>query len=125
MTRTTTDLEAATRTFYSELDANDPEVFSRRLTPDAVFAFNDVEPVSGTDGIAGFVGAWKGNFNSVTHGLDNIVVDDAKSTAGVEITVAYVFPDSTAVDVKGCSFLEFDGDRIRGWRVYVDTSRLT
>jgi hypothetical protein len=27
--------------------------------------------------------------------------------------------------VKGCSFLDFTADGISGWRVYVDTSRLS
>lgn len=125
MTQATGELEAATRAFYVELDANDPEVFQRRLAPDAEFAFNDVDPVTGVDAIASFVGGWKGNFQAVEHELNNIIVDPFSTTAGVEITVLYVFPDGNEVRVKGCSFLGFSGDRIVGWRVYVDTSRLS
>lgn len=67
MTRTTLDLDAAVRTFYAEIDANHPDVFRRRFTTDARFAFNDVPPVAGADPITEFVAAWKGNFRSVTH----------------------------------------------------------
>ena len=121
----TGELEAATRAFYAELDANDHEVFQQRFAPDAEFAFNDVDPVTGVDEIAGFVEGWKGNFQAVEHELNNIIVDPSSTTAGVEITVRYVFPNGEEVIVKGCAFLGFSGGRIVGWRVYVDTSRLS
>ena len=125
MTQAMLDIDGATRAYYAEIDANDPEVFRRRLTPDAVLAFNDVDPVSGPDAITNFVAAWKGNFRSVTHELVSLTVDDAQNRAGVEIVVSYVFPEGNEVKVKGCSFVDFDGESISGWRVYVDTSRLT
>jgi limonene-1,2-epoxide hydrolase len=125
MTQATTDLESATREFYAELDANDPDVFPRRLAPDAVFAFNDVDPVSGVQEISDFVGSWKGNFKSVTHDIVGITANPVHATAAVELVVSYVFPDNREVKVKGCSFLDFAGDRITGWRLYVDTSRLS
>jgi limonene-1,2-epoxide hydrolase len=125
MTTTVDNIESTVRAFYAELDANDPQAFDRRLAPDAVFAFNDVDPVKGVQEIAGFVGAWKSNFRSVTHAIEAITVDTDRSRTGVEITVAYVFPDGRDVKVKGCSFLDVTADRIIGWRVYVDTSRLS
>lgn len=124
MTQTVTDLDGAVRAFYAELDANDQGVFARRLGAGAVFAFNDVDPVTGVDEIAAFVGAWKSNFTSVTHEIVGIAADPATGTAGVELVVTYVFPDSRQVKVNGCSFLDVADDRITGWRVYVDTSRL-
>lgn len=124
MTQSVPDLDGAVRAFYAELDANDQSVFGRRLAPDAVFAFNDVDPVGGADEIATFVGAWKANFTSVTHDIVGITADAASNTAGVELVVIYVFPDGRQVTVKGCSFLDIAADRITGWRVYVDTSRL-
>jgi hypothetical protein len=125
MTQATLDIDGATRAFYSEIDADDPEVFRRRLTADAVFAFNDVEPVTGPDAITEFVAAWKGNFRSVTHDLAALTVDDAHNRVGVEIVVTYVFPDGNEVTVKGSSFVDFAGASISGWRVYVDTTRLS
>src|SRR5215217_9133360 len=124
MTQTTTDLETATRVFYEALDANDPDAFEHHLASGAVFAFNDVDPVTGVQPISDFVGAWKGNFRSVTHDLAGITVDPERERAGVEIVVSYVFPDDREVRVKGCSFLDFSDGRITGWRVYVDVSRL-
>ncbi|GAA4558814.1 hypothetical protein GCM10023175_65670 [Pseudonocardia xishanensis] len=124
MTQATLDIDGATRAYYAEIDANDPEVFRRRLTPDAVFAFNDLDPVNGPDAITDFVAAWKSNFRSVTHELSSLTVDDAESRVGVEIVVSYVFPDGNEVKVKGCSFVQFEGESISGWRVYVDTSQL-
>jgi limonene-1,2-epoxide hydrolase len=125
MTTTVDNIESTVRAFYAELDANDPQAFDRRLTPDAVFAFNDVDPVKGVQEIAGFVGAWKSNFRSVTHNIDAITVDPDRSRIGIEITVTYAFLDGRDVKVKGCSFLDIAADRITGWRVYVDTSRLS
>jgi len=125
MTQTTTDLESTTRAFYREVDANDPDVFRRRLADTAVFAFNDLDPVTGIEAIDAFVSTWKGNFQSVLHGLDNLVVDPEKNTVAVEITVAYIFPDGNEVKVKGSSFVEFANGDIVSWRVYVDTSRLS
>ena len=125
MTQATTNLDSATRAFYDALDANDPDTFERHLAPDAVFAFNDVDPVTGVQQIGDFVGAWKGNFKSVTHDITGITVDPERERAGIEIVVSYVFPDDREVRVKGCSFLDFSADRITGWRVYVDTTRLS
>jgi hypothetical protein len=125
MTQTTTDIDAAARTFYAELDANDPTVYERRLTTDAVFAFNDTEPVAGSSAIGQFIDAWKGNFTSVTHEIVSITANTQQGAAGVEVIVKYVFPDGNAVDLKGCSFLDFTGDKVRSYRVYIDTSRLS
>ena len=125
MTQATTNLDSAVRAFYADLDANDPDAFERHLAPDAVFAFNDVDPVTGVQQISDFVGAWKGSFQSVTHDLSGIAVDTGQERVGVEIVVAYVFPDDREVRVKGCSFLDFSAGRITGWRVYVDTTRLS
>lgn len=124
MTQATADIRSVTHAFYTEVDANDPEVFARRFAADGEFAFNDEAPVTGPEAIAGFVGAWKGNFRSVTHELTGLTVDDEQHRVGVEIVVLYVFPDGREISVKGCSFLDFAGESIRSWRVYVDTSRL-
>jgi limonene-1,2-epoxide hydrolase len=125
MTQTTTDLETATRVFYEALDANDPDAFEHHLASGAVFAFNDVDPVTGVQEISDFVGAWKGNFRSVSHHIADITADSTRERTGVEIIVSYVFPDDREVKVKGCSFLDFSDGRITGWRVYVDVSRLS
>jgi hypothetical protein len=125
MTQATTNLDSAARAYYTALDANDPGAFERHLAPEAVFAFNDVDPVRGVQPISEFVGAWKGNFKSVTHELVGLTVDQERERVGIEIVVSYVFPDDREVKVKGCSFLDFSADGITGWRVYVDTSRLS
>ena len=124
MTQTNFDYSTAATDFYRELDANQADVFERRLTVDAVFAFNDYDPVPGRDAIAAFVGDWKANFQSVTHEIGRMTIDPEKRSVGVELTVAYAFTDGRVVKIKGCSFLDFDGERISGYRVYVDTSRL-
>jgi hypothetical protein len=125
MTQATTDFDSATRAFYDDLDANDPGTFQRHLAPGAVFAFNDVDPVTGVPQIGDFVGAWKGNFKSVTHGIAAIAGDPGRGTAAIELVVSYIFPDDREVKVKGCSFLDFAAAGITGWRVYVDTTRLS
>jgi ketosteroid isomerase-like protein len=125
MTRASLDPDTVTRGFYADLDANDPDVFQRWLAPEAEFSFNDLDPVVGVGAIADFVGAWKDNFASVTHDLANLASDLTIHTVGVEIVVRYEFRDGRHVDVKGCSFLDVAGERITGWRVYVDTSRLS
>ncbi|MFE5699100.1 nuclear transport factor 2 family protein [Rhodococcus koreensis] len=124
MTQTVFDYSAAATDFYRELDSNEPDVFERRLTIDAVFAFNDYDPVPGRDAIAAFVGDWKANFASLTHEIIRVTADPVQCAVGVELTVAYQFPDGRVEKIKGCSFLDFAGDRISGYRVYVDTSRL-
>jgi ketosteroid isomerase-like protein len=122
MTRATSD---PVRAFYADLDANLGDVFARRLAPEVRFTFNDLEPVVGVAAIAEFVGSWKSNFTSVSHDLVNFTVDSVTHTVGVEIVVRYEFQDGRSVDVKGCSFLDVSDEGITGWRVYVDTSRLS
>jgi hypothetical protein len=109
MTQVATDLSAAARSFYTELDSGDPGFFQRRLSSEAVFAFNDLEPVTGSEAIGEFVTAWKSNFHSLTHEIVAITVDPARGTAALELLVTYVFPDSRQVRLKVCSFLDFAG----------------
>jgi ketosteroid isomerase-like protein len=123
MTQSTTELAAASRTFYTDLDAGGPGAYAR-LTEDAVFAFNDADPVVGNTAIGQFIDVWKANFRSVTHEIVKITADIENRSAGVEVIVRYVFKDGTSVDLKGSSFLDFVGGKVSGYRVYVDTSRL-
>ena len=108
MTQATTDFDSATRAFYDDLDANDPGTFQRHLAPGAVFAFNDVDPVTGVQQISDFVGAWKGNFKSVTHGIAAIAGDPGRGTAAIELVVSYIFPDDREVKVV------LHGERLSG-----------
>jgi ketosteroid isomerase-like protein len=124
MTQRTFDYITAATDFYRELDANVSEVFERRFTPDAVFAFNNLDPVTGRDAIGKFIGDWKANFKSVTHEIIETTVDPVKQIIGVEVIVAYAFTDGKVVELKGCSFLGFTDDRINSYRVYVDTTAL-
>jgi ketosteroid isomerase-like protein len=125
MKASTFDYKTAAVSFYSDMDADDPEVFERWLAPTAVFAFNDVKPVVGRGQIASFIGDWKSNFKSIAHEIDNVTVDASKQAAGIEVRVSYAFLDGRVVILKGCSFLDFDEERITGYRVYIDTSSLS
>jgi ketosteroid isomerase-like protein len=124
MTQATTELDSLTRTFYAEVDANDPDVFLRRFTADADFCFNDLDPVTGPEAITAFVSAWKANFRSLTHDLVRLTVDHEARRVGTEIEVTYVFPDGREVQVNGSSFLDYADGSITGWRVYVDKTKL-
>ncbi len=125
MTQATTDLGAASRSFYADLDANDPDLLIQRLADDAVFAFNDHEPVTGAAEIAEFIGTFKGGFRSITHDVVSTTADQQRGSAGVEVVVTYALLDGRDVRLKGCSFLDFAGDRVTGYRVYIDTSQLS
>jgi len=125
MTTTTVDIEQRTRDFYREIDANDPEVFTRRFVQDSVFTFNDIEPVIGADAISAFVTAWKNNFEAILHQLDTLTIDTVSDRVGTEISVTYVFPDGRNVSVKGSSFIQFVDGSISRWSVYVDKSNLS
>jgi hypothetical protein len=89
-----------------------------------VFEFNDFPAVTGPNGVADMVAAWKSGFQSVVHDLRNVIVDSETSTTVAEIAVGYVFPDGTPLAVRGCSISTYDDEGLMtGWRVYVDTSR--
>src|SRR5690349_5385116 len=108
MTQTAADLGSLTRTFYAEVDANDPKVFHRRFAETAAFRFNDLDPVIGPEAITSFVGAWKANFRALTHDLERVTVDPDERRVGTEILVTYVFPDGREVKVHGSSFVDYD-----------------
>ena len=120
----TIDLASAARTFYCELDANDPEVFDRLLAADARFTFNALEAVTGVNAIGGFVSDWKSNFDALLHDVDNLTIDTITNTVAIELAAKYIFHDGRQVDLKGWAVLEYLNDLIVSWRVYVDTSRL-
>ena len=118
------EIETQTRAFYEAVDANEPAAFERHLTPDAVFAFNNLPPVTGVREITDFVAAWKANFSAVIHDLANMAVDEQRARVGLEIVVTYVFTDDRKVAVNGSSFLDFRDGLISAWNVYVDVTSL-
>nr|WP_306238459.1 nuclear transport factor 2 family protein [Ornithinimicrobium sp. HY1745] len=119
-----TQLRRATDAFYADVDTDDPAVFPRHLQPNATFRFNSEEPVPGVDNIRQAVEVWKGNFASVRHEIRDVTVDQGKAQVGVELVVTYTALNDEATVVKGASFVTFNDDLIKDWRVYVDTSGL-
>ena len=119
------DLRRRVARFYRDIDSNDREAFSRWLTGDAVFVFNDTDPATGPAAIDDFVSTWKAGFTSVTHQIVATVVDGENACVAVELIVRYAFHSGREVTLRGCSFLDFADDLISGWRVYLDTTRLS
>ncbi|WP_109472031.1 nuclear transport factor 2 family protein [Ornithinimicrobium cavernae] len=117
-------LRQRTEAFYAGVDTDDSAAFPEHLHADAVFRFNSTVPVPGMREVQEAVDGWKANFAKVTHEITDLTIDQSLGQVGVELVVTYSGHDGGQTIVKGASFLTFQGDLIKDWRVYVDTSGL-
>ena len=93
------------------------------LTPDAVFQLGGNPPVQGRESIQAVVAEVFRAFNSVNHTLRQAY--ELSSVLMYEADVRYDYRDGRVVTIPYANVLQFTGDRVHGYRIYIDLSSLT
>ena len=107
---------------FAAIDAKDTEAFLGYLTEDAVFRFGSAPPVQGREAIRVAVG---GFFQSIA-GCSHVVNRTASAGDALicEGEVTYHRHDGTDVTLPFTDVLEYTGDRIRHYKIYIDIAPL-
>lgn len=105
---------------FADIDAFDPDKFVAHLTEDVVFRFGNAEPAVGRAAVREAVAG----FFSTIDGLSRHILDvyDVGDTAVARIDVEYKRKDGKSVTVPDADILEFDGDLVRDWQIYIDVA---
>jgi ketosteroid isomerase-like protein len=103
---------------FADIDAFDPDKFVAHLTEDVVFRFGNGEPTIGRAAVREAVAG----FFSTIDGLAHHILDlyDAGDTTIARIDVEYKRKDGKSVSVPNADILEFEGDLVRNWQIYID-----
>ncbi len=107
---------------FAAIDAKDTTAFLGYLTEDAVFRFGSAPPVRGCDAIGAAVGGFFGTIAGCTHVIDRTLVQD--DTLVCEGVVTYRRHDGSEVSLPFTDVLEYAGDRIRHYKIYIDIAPL-
>jgi ketosteroid isomerase-like protein len=103
---------------FADIDAFDPDLFVRNLTPDAVFRFANAEPIIGREAIRETVAGVFSTIDGLKHNIKNIW--EVGDTTIVQIDVEYRRKDGKSVTVPNADILVYDGDLVRDWQIYID-----
>jgi ketosteroid isomerase-like protein len=105
---------------FADIDSFDADRFVAHLTDDAVFTFANAEPAVGRDSITGAVTGFFGSIDGLTHHIREVY--EFGDTVIVKIDVEYVRKDGKRVTVPNADVLEFEGDLVRDWQIYIDVT---
>ena len=107
---------------FDAVDAMDIERFLDVHTDDGNLIFGNRPPVQGKAEMSEQIQAFWRAIAGVRH--DIVRVGVAVATVFVESVVTYKRLDGRSVGVACCDVFEFDGDRIRQTRAYLDQSQI-
>lgn len=105
---------------FADIDSMIADKFLAHLTEDVVFRFGNAEPAVGRAAVREAVAG----FFSTIDGLSHHILDvyDVGDTAVARIDVEYKRKDGKSVTVPDADILEFDGDLVRDWQIYIDVA---
>jgi ketosteroid isomerase-like protein len=106
---------------FADIDAFDPDKFVAHLTEDVVFRFGNAEPAVGRAAVREAVAGFFSTIDGLTHHiLDVYDAGEAGNTVIARIDVEYKRKDGKSVTVPNADILEFEGDLVRKWQIYID-----
>lgn len=107
---------------FAAIDRKDTEAFVDFLAQDAEFRFGAAAPVRGRAQVAEAVDQFFASIAALSHRLDKVF--DAGDSLAVEGEVTYTRHDRTEVTLPFINAFDLDGERIAGYRIYVDIGPL-
>jgi hypothetical protein len=119
------ELEAGLRTMYERIDATDPAVFADLFAADGALVFNGGVVARTPAEILAFIRAREAEFARIVHHIDTVFSDPVARIAAAEIRVEFTGHDGTVNPLHGIGIVDYAGDRIAAWRIYVDTGAAT
>jgi ketosteroid isomerase-like protein len=105
-------------TIFADIDSFDVDRFVAHLTPDVTFRFGNADPIHGRDAVREAVLGFWGTIDGLTHHLVKVI--ESGDTMVAKINVEYVRKDGKHVTVPNADILEFSGDLVRDWQIYID-----
>ena len=105
---------------FADIDAFDPDKFVAHLTEDVVFRFGNAEPAIGRAAVKEAVAGFFSTIDGLRHHILNVY--DVGDTSIARIDVEYKRKDGESVTVPNADILEFEGDLVRNWQIYIDVA---
>jgi limonene-1,2-epoxide hydrolase len=121
MTDTDTRL-ARLDNLFAAIDAKDTERFLGFLTDEASFRFGSAPAVQGKEAIHSAVGGFFSSIADLRHDLARSVAEDEVVICEGEVT--YTRHNSTRITLPFVNVLEFDGELIADYKIYMDVGPL-
>lgn len=112
------DLRKEVGSIFADIDSLDPDRFVKNLTPDVRFRFGNADTLTGRDAVREAVAGFYTMIDGMKHHIVN-VYQDGDTVIG-KIDVEYIRKDGRSVTVPNADILQFDGDLVRDWQIYID-----
>jgi ketosteroid isomerase-like protein len=113
---------AATGGMFAAIDTKDSAAFVSYLTEDAVFRFGSAPPVQGRDAIQAAVDGFFTTIAGCSHKIANSLSQG--DTVVCEGDVTYERHDGASVTLPFTDVLEYSGDLISHYKIYIDVGPL-
>lgn len=110
------------KNLYITIDKRDAFAFAEFISLDGEFIFGNLPAIVGRENIANFVDNFFKSIKAIKHTPKDCVIENGKVISWG--TVTYTRHNDTQLTVKFCNLFLMDGDLIKTYDVYVDTSQL-
>ncbi len=111
-----------TANLFASIDAKDAKLFLSFLDPDARFRYGNGAPAVGTEAIRAAVDGFFAAVKALSHDLHHVWAQgDHVICEGI---VTYTRHDGRIVGIPFCNVLGMRGERVRDYRVYIDSAPL-
>lgn len=107
---------------FAAIDRQDATAFAGFLTEDAVFRFGSAPIVRGRDAIRAAVDGFFGTIAACSHVVHNTIARDTTLICEGEVT--YRKHDGTEITLPFADILEYHGDLIAQYKIYIDIGPL-
>lgn len=107
---------------FAAIDAMDGATFVSYLTDDAIFRFGSAPAVKGRDAIQAAVEGFFETIAGCSHTIGNSLRQD--DTLVCEGEVTYRRHDGSGITLPFTNVLEYDGDLIAHYKIYIDIAAL-
>ena len=107
---------------FAAIDAKDTAAFVAYLTDDAIFRFGSAPAVNGRAAIRDAVESFFATIAGSTHAIEKTLCEGA--TRVVEGEVTYTRQDGSHITLPFTDVLEYEGDLIAQYKIYIDVGPL-
>ena len=107
---------------FDAIDAKNGTAFVSYLTEDAVFRFGSAPPVQGRDAIQAAVDGFFMTIAACAHNIARTIGQN--DTLVCEGEVTYQRHDGSSISLPFTDVLEYDGDLIAHYKIYIDVAPL-
>lgn len=107
---------------FEIIDRKDTSGFIEFLTDDVHFRFGNMPAVHGNKEVGQMIQGFYDSIKSLSHDLDNIRESDGVVVCNGQVN--YTRHDSSTLSVPFANIFKMDGNLIREYLIYADTSEL-